>query len=82
VFLFFLLLLLAGAAPFFMSERAMDKLRSRKTKPQTYNLDMNLIGECAQQLRCILTKMHHLCCISYVRLACMVGVQLGHEPRW
>jgi alanine-glyoxylate transaminase/serine-glyoxylate transaminase/serine-pyruvate transaminase len=43
---FFLLLLPPGAAPFFMSERAMDKLRSRKTKPQTYNLDMNLIGEC------------------------------------
>jgi hypothetical protein len=35
----------AGAAPFFMSERAIDKLRNRKTKPATYNLDLNLIGE-------------------------------------
>ncbi|KAF6263065.1 pyridoxal phosphate-dependent transferase [Scenedesmus sp. NREL 46B-D3] len=34
-----------GAAPFFLSERALEKLRSRKTKPQTYNLDMNLIGD-------------------------------------
>jgi ABC-type multidrug transport system fused ATPase/permease subunit len=43
--LLLLLLLLPGAAPFFLSEAAMDKLRSRKTKPATYNLDMNLIGE-------------------------------------
>jgi hypothetical protein len=34
-----------GASPFFMSERAMDKLQSRKTKPATFNLDMNLIGD-------------------------------------
>lgn len=35
----------AGAAPFFMSERAMEKLQSRKSKPATFNLDMNLIGD-------------------------------------
>ncbi|KAF8062065.1 Agxt [Scenedesmus sp. PABB004] len=34
-----------GAAPFFMSERAMEKLQSRATKPATFNLDMNLIGD-------------------------------------
>lgn len=34
-----------GAAPLFFSQRAVDKLRNRKTKPATYNLDMNLIGE-------------------------------------
>eukprot|EP00877_Chromochloris_zofingiensis_P003269 jgi/Chrzof1/12943/Cz07g13110.t1 len=34
-----------GAAPFFMSERAMTKLKNRKTKPATYNLDMTLIGD-------------------------------------
>jgi alanine-glyoxylate transaminase/serine-glyoxylate transaminase/serine-pyruvate transaminase len=34
-----------GAAPFFMSERAMEKLQSRKSKPATFNLDMNLIGD-------------------------------------
>ena len=35
----------AGAAPFFMSERAMKKLKGRKTKVATYNLDMNLVGD-------------------------------------
>lgn len=34
-----------GAAPFFFSDRAMEKLHSRKTKPATFNLDMNLIGD-------------------------------------
>ena len=34
-----------GAAPLFFSQRAVDKLKGRKTKPATYNLDLNLIGE-------------------------------------
>ncbi|KAG2427967.1 hypothetical protein HXX76_011954 [Chlamydomonas incerta] len=34
-----------GAAPFFMSERAMEALQRRKSPPATYNLDMNLIGD-------------------------------------
>ncbi|GBF94809.1 hypothetical protein Rsub_07981 [Raphidocelis subcapitata] len=34
-----------GGAPFAMSARAMEKLKGRKTKPATYNLDMNLIGD-------------------------------------
>lgn len=34
-----------GAAPFFMSDRAMKKLKGRKTKVATYNLDMNLVGD-------------------------------------
>jgi hypothetical protein len=34
-----------GGAPFAMSERAMEKLKGRKTKPATFNLDMNLIGD-------------------------------------
>ncbi|KAF6260634.1 pyridoxal phosphate-dependent transferase [Scenedesmus sp. NREL 46B-D3] len=34
-----------GAAPFFMSQRAVDKLKGRKTKPATYNLDLNLIAD-------------------------------------
>jgi alanine-glyoxylate transaminase/serine-glyoxylate transaminase/serine-pyruvate transaminase len=34
-----------GGAPFALSERALDKLRGRKTKPATFNLDMNLIGD-------------------------------------
>eukprot|EP00878_Enallax_costatus_P009509 GHUV01009937.1.p1 GENE.GHUV01009937.1~~GHUV01009937.1.p1 ORF type:complete len:239 (+),score=43.89 GHUV01009937.1:264-980(+) len=39
------LLSLPGAAPFYMSQRAVDKLKSRKTKPATYNLDLNLIAD-------------------------------------
>lgn len=28
----------------FLSQRALDKLKARKTKPGSYNLDLNLIG--------------------------------------
>lgn len=28
-----------------MSQRAVDKLKNRKTKPATYNLDLNLIAD-------------------------------------
>lgn len=34
-----------GAAPFFMSERAMKKMKGRKSKVATYMLDMNLVGD-------------------------------------
>ncbi|KAK9842475.1 hypothetical protein WJX81_001656 [Elliptochloris bilobata] len=34
-----------GAAPLFFSERALKKLRERKTKPMSYNWDLNLIGD-------------------------------------
>ncbi|CAG9462368.1 unnamed protein product [Pedinophyceae sp. YPF-701] len=34
-----------GASPFFFSERALQKLMSRKTKPATFNLDMTMIGD-------------------------------------
>jgi alanine-glyoxylate transaminase/serine-glyoxylate transaminase/serine-pyruvate transaminase len=34
-----------GASPFFMSERAMQKLKSRKTKVASYYFDMNLVGD-------------------------------------
>ena len=33
-----------GAAPLFFGERAMAKLKSRKTKPTSYQLDLNLVG--------------------------------------
>lgn len=33
-----------GAAPLFFGERALAKLKARKTPPATYNLDLNLIG--------------------------------------
>jgi alanine-glyoxylate transaminase/serine-glyoxylate transaminase/serine-pyruvate transaminase len=38
-----------------MSERAMEKLQSRKTKPATFNLDMTLIGEHQRQ-----HQQHHV----------------------
>lgn len=34
-----------GASPFFLSERAVAKLRARKTKVASYNLDLTLIGD-------------------------------------
>ncbi|KAG1673233.1 hypothetical protein FOA52_013113 [Chlamydomonas sp. UWO 241] len=34
-----------GGAPLFLSERAMEKLQSRKTPVATYNLDLNLVGD-------------------------------------
>lgn len=34
-----------GAAPLFLSERALNKIQSRKTPPATYNLDLNLVGD-------------------------------------
>ena len=34
----------AGGAPLFFGPRALEKLRNRKTKPASYNLDLNLIG--------------------------------------
>lgn len=34
-----------GAAPLFFGERAVAKLKARKVKPATYNLDLNLIGD-------------------------------------
>ncbi len=35
----------AGAAPLFLSERALDKIQNRKTKPATYAMDLNLVGD-------------------------------------
>lgn len=34
-----------GGAPLFLSERALNKIKSRKTPPATYNLDLNLVGD-------------------------------------
>ncbi|KAK9818420.1 hypothetical protein WJX72_012441 [[Myrmecia] bisecta] len=34
-----------GAAPFFFSERALEKVKARKTKPTSYYFDMNLVGD-------------------------------------
>eukprot|EP00887_Chlorella_sp_A99_P003976 scaffold11.g3976.t1 len=34
-----------GGAPLFFSQRAMDKLKGRKTKVRSYYLDMNLVGD-------------------------------------
>jgi alanine-glyoxylate transaminase / serine-glyoxylate transaminase / serine-pyruvate transaminase len=34
-----------GSAPLFLSDRAVEKLKSRKTKVRSYYLDMNLVGD-------------------------------------
>lgn len=34
-----------GAAPLFLSDRALKKIKSRKTKVRSYYLDMNLVGD-------------------------------------
>jgi alanine-glyoxylate transaminase/serine-glyoxylate transaminase/serine-pyruvate transaminase len=34
-----------GGAPLFLSERALQKITSRKTPPTSYNLDLNLVGD-------------------------------------
>ena len=34
-----------GAAPLFLSERALQKILDRKTKPATYAMELNLIGD-------------------------------------
>lgn len=34
-----------GGAPFFLSPRALEKVKSRKTKVRSYYLDMNLVGD-------------------------------------
>ena len=35
----------AGGAPLFFGPRAVEKLRNRKTKVTSYNLDLNLVGD-------------------------------------
>ena len=35
---------LQAERPLFFGPRALEKLRNRKTKPASYNLDLNLIG--------------------------------------
>jgi alanine-glyoxylate transaminase/serine-glyoxylate transaminase/serine-pyruvate transaminase len=34
-----------GAAPLFLSERALEKVQNRKTKPTSYSMDLNLVGD-------------------------------------
>ena len=34
----------SGAAPLFLSERAMQKLKSRKKPPTSYYFDLNMVG--------------------------------------
>ena len=34
-----------GGAPLFLSQRALDKVRARKSKVTSYNLDLNLVGD-------------------------------------
>lgn len=72
-----------GAAPFFMSDRAMEKLQSRKTKPATFNLDMNLIGDYWGWFG--KRSYHHTGPISTfyaMREALAIVAEEGLEPMW
>jgi len=41
------------------SQRALEKLRARKTKPGSYNLDLNLVGDywCVLQVLLLLVMI-------------------------
>ena len=52
----------AGAAPLYFNQRAIDKLQSRKTKPATYYLDLNLVGAYCESL--ILHAAIQLCFVA------------------
>jgi alanine-glyoxylate transaminase/serine-glyoxylate transaminase/serine-pyruvate transaminase len=72
-----------GAAPYFMSQRAMDKLQSRATKPATFNLDMNLIGDYWGWFG--KRSYHHTGPVSTfyaMREALAVMAEEGLEPMW
>ncbi|KAG2495109.1 hypothetical protein HYH03_006719 [Edaphochlamys debaryana] len=72
-----------GAAPFFMSERAMEKLAKRKTPPATYNLDLNLIGDYWGWWN--KRSYHHTGPVSTfyaMREALQIVAEEGLEPMW
>mmetsp|Transcript_39370 Transcript_39370/g.47736 ORF Transcript_39370/g.47736 Transcript_39370/m.47736 type:complete len:422 (+) Transcript_39370:79-1344(+) len=72
-----------GASPFVMSERAMEKLQTRKTKVASYNFDMKLIGEYWGWFGA--RSYHHTGPISNfyaLRQALQVTCDEGLEPLW
>ncbi|KAK9813216.1 hypothetical protein WJX72_010906 [[Myrmecia] bisecta] len=72
-----------GASPFFMSERAVQALQARKTKPATYNLDLNLIGDYWGWFA--KRSYHHTGPVSTwyaMREAMAIVCEIGLEPMW
>lgn len=57
-----------GAAPLFLGERALEKLKGRATKPATYNLDLNLIGDYCE--RCWIALLGCSCLAALARVPC------------
>ena len=75
--------LLAGGAPLFFGPRALEKLRNRKTKPTSYNLDLNLIGILTTSQPFAHRKAMCNCCVRHARwrrMAC-IGAALAQSRR-
>lgn len=47
----------AGAAPLFFNQRAIDKLKGRKTKVASYYLDLNLVGAYCKPLQLLASPL-------------------------
>lgn len=72
-----------GAAPFFLSDRAMEKVMKRKTPPATYNLDIKLIGDYWGWFD--KRSYHHTGPVSTfyaMREALAIVAEEGLEPMW
>lgn len=72
-----------GVAPFFLSERALHKIRNRKTKPRTFALDLNLIGDYWGWFGS--RSYHHTAAVSTyyaMREALQIVAEEGLEPMW
>lgn len=72
-----------GVAPFFLSERALAKIRARKTKPRTFALDLNLIGDYWGWFGS--RSYHHTAAVSTyyaMREALQIVAEEGLEPMW
>jgi len=74
-----------GAAPLFFSQRAMDKLKSRKTKVASYYLDMNLVGSYWGWFGKDKRMYHHTALVSTcygMREALQIVAEEGLEETW
>ncbi|CAK0772136.1 hypothetical protein CVIRNUC_003932 [Coccomyxa viridis] len=72
-----------GGAPLFFGPRALEKLRNRKTKPASYNLDLNLIGDYWGWFGS--RSYHHTGMVSLwyaMREALALVGEEGLEPMW
>jgi alanine-glyoxylate transaminase/serine-glyoxylate transaminase/serine-pyruvate transaminase len=71
-----------GLAPFTLSQRALDVVKSRKTKVQSWYLDASLVADYWSESK---RAYHHTAPISMVyalREALRLVLEEGLEPRW